>query len=183
MASAGAMDCSPPTSAAATGRQYILTAGTRLSYSLPAVLPNDATRHDSHRFGRALSDDTPTRAHLAHRVEIRRRIRNRQVRRLDAQSLANSRFEHGVERAGHEQRPFDRIRRPGVPEMVLNGVGERFEQVPVVPRAGVKPRRAGLRLALQPTSKVPSCGIRTEATISSKNRLRGYSVWPLALTR
>jgi hypothetical protein len=75
MASAGAMDCSPPTSAAATGRQYILTAGTRLSYSLPAVLPNDATRHDSHRFGRALSDDTPTRAHFAHRVEIRRRIR------------------------------------------------------------------------------------------------------------
>src|SRR5947209_5026657 len=94
---------------------------------LPASVGVDALR-----LRRLLRDELPRFSRLAHVAEVARCVTELKVRRCD--HLAAVARTHGcLERPGGQQGALDGIWRLALAEMVLDGVGQRLEEVAIAP--------------------------------------------------
>src|SRR5439155_12928735 len=60
-----------------------------------------------------------------------------------------------IEYSAHEECTFDRVRRLSRAEVVLDRVGQRLEQVAILPGTDVEPRGMGLRITPECAGEVP----------------------------
>src|SRR5216683_2137492 len=122
--------------------------------SVPSGPP--ATRMDARRFRHPFRDDRPAGTHLAKCPEIPRLVGNLQMRCLEALAALMVRLYRGSKDAGRQECPLQRIRSLPFLEMRLDGVGERLEEIAVLPGPHVKARGLRLGVASQPTGEIPA---------------------------
>ena len=128
---------------------------------------------ETFRLGRIWSQDFPGRSHFPHRAEIGWLVGEPELRSF--QWLA--RFLRGLHRccecAGDQHRAFDRIGCFPMDEVMLNGMGERLEEVAVLPGPHIERGGVDFRFSIHPTGEIPTC------TIVSQTQNCGFEAIPV----